>query len=91
MPDAASVLDAGNTFLAKLPCDLVASVIDLPDGKQAMALTIHTPSGTTTVFLEKEDASSWGRAITETAKTMSAFGLVVAGAAAMPNGNGKRP
>jgi hypothetical protein len=81
--------DTGNPLLAAGPAQMTTALMDTPGG-QRLAVTIRTASTTLTVLLSQEDARTWGSNITATSKQMSAAGLIVAGAGAVPaNGNGK--
>jgi hypothetical protein len=81
--------DAGNPLLGEVPAQLTTTLMETAAG-QRLALTIRTPSTTVTVLLQSGDARAWASALTRAADSMSAAGLIVAGAGAL-NGNGKVP
>jgi hypothetical protein len=84
-PQPAMPFDQGNPLLGETPAQMTTVLIDTPAG-QRMALTIRTPSTTVTVLLAGKDAQEWAATLTRAADTMSASGLIVAPAGAVPNG-----
>lgn len=68
-------VDLGNQLLAAGPAQLTTAVVDTPDGKK-LAMTLRTPSSTTTVFLERDDARTWGNKILTDADQMTGLTVV---------------
>jgi len=80
-PQAPPPFDPGNPLLGETPAQMSTSLVDTPFG-QRMALTIRTASTTMTVLLGRDDATTWGQNISQTANGMS--GLILAGVGALP-------
>jgi hypothetical protein len=76
-------VDQGNQLLAETPAQLSTALLDTPAG-QRLAMTVRTASTTVTVLLDGADAKTWGKQLSGAAASMSASGLVVAGALAGP-------
>jgi hypothetical protein len=76
-PPAPTPLDTGNTLLAEQPAQLFTAILPTPRG-QRLALTIRTPSSTTTVLLAGADAKTWAAVLTREAAKLSSTGLIAA-------------
>lgn len=79
-------IDLGNQLLAQTPTALATRPFPDPTkpGQQLLAVTIRTPSATLTVFLTRDEALSYARAIRTSAQAMSGLILPTNGAAAGP-------
>jgi hypothetical protein len=68
--------DTGNTLLSIVPSEMTVSVQDTPIG-QRLAVTIRTADTTLTVFLAKDEVSSWEGALASGRAKMT--GLIIPG------------
>lgn len=76
-PQGAMPVDPGNGLLGECPATMTTAMVQTPAG-QRLALTIRTPSSTTTVFLGGKDAQAWAAQLTRESGQMSTSGLVAA-------------
>lgn len=63
-------VDPGNTLLTEVPAMISVAQAAGPQGPRVI-LTIRTPSTTTTVLLNRDDALSWARVIRAEAQGIS--------------------